>query len=601
MLSLNKVTLGYGGPPLLDEVSLEIRPAERICLVGRNGAGKSSLMRLVSGEVAPDAGDITRVPGMRLAELPQEVPEGLPGTIHDVIAEGLRDRGLPEWEEITLVERTAETMQLDPTLSFDHQSAGLKRRVLLARCVVQEPDLLLLDEPTNHLDIPSIRWLEEFLVGFRGSLLFVTHDRSFLQRVATRILDLDRGRLISWNCDYPSYLERKAEWLEAEAKQQAVFDKKLAQEEVWIRQGIQARRTRNEGRVRALKKMRLEHQARRNREGTASLKYESADRSGVKVITAEEVSYSYGDAPIIKAFSTEIIRGDKVGIVGPNGSGKSTLLRLLLGKLAPTEGTVEHGTGLQIAYFDQMRETLDPELTVQECIGDGQEVIEINGQRQHVISYLKDFLFPPDRARSAVSSLSGGERNRLLLARLFTRPFNVLVMDEPTNDLDLETLELLEELLANYSGTLLLVSHDRAFLDNVVTELLVLDGSGTVETSVGGYADYLEQVARRTKAAAAVSKKPSPLPESKGRGAKPRKFLNRERWELEALPAEIEALEAEAHNLAEQLADPTLYQNDAASVPRLETRVREIEETLAVKFERWDELEKLRETLEGDQ
>lgn len=598
MLSLNKVTLGYGGPPLLDEVSLEINPDERICLVGRNGAGKSTLMRLVGGEIAPDAGNVTWQPGTRLAVLPQEVPAGLPGTIHDVIAGGLQERHLEEWEILDRIERTAEQMELDPRLPFSTQSAGLKRRVLLARCVVSEPDLLLLDEPTNHLDIPSIRWLETFLLSFPGSLLFVTHDRTFLRKVATRILDLDRGRLISWNCDYPTYLERKAEWLEAEAKQQAVFDKKLAQEEAWIRQGIQARRTRNEGRVRALKKMRDERRARRERQGAANLKYESAERSGVKVITAENVTFAHGDAPNIRDFSTEILRGDKIGIVGANGSGKSTLLQLLLGKLSPDSGTVEHGSSLRIAYFDQMREALDPKITVQEAIGDGQEVIEINGRKQHVISYLKDFLFPPDRARSAVGSLSGGERNRLLIARLFTRPFNVLVMDEPTNDLDLDTLELLEELLADYAGTLLLVSHDRAFLDNVVTELFVLDGSGEVRTCVGGYQDYLEQTETRQRATA-PKKSPGDKGRQKGRQPKPRKFLNRERWELEAIPGEIESLEDEARQLAEKLSDPGLYQNDPDAVPEINARVKAIESELAAKFERWDELETLRQELEG--
>ncbi len=596
MLTLNKVSLSFGGPPLLDAASTEIRTMERVCLVGRNGTGKSSLLKMVAGEFPPDAGEIIWSPGSRYAMLPQEVPERLPGTIGEIISAGLQGRALAEWEELAEVEKVCEQLGLTRDEAFDHQSVGLKRRVLLARCVASDPDLLILDEPTNHLDIASIQILETFLAGFKGALLFVTHDRTFLQRVATRILDLDRGRLISWDCDYPTYLKRKEEWLEAEARQQAIFDKKLAQEEVWIRQGIQARRTRNEGRVRALKKMREEHRNRRKRDGKAHLKYEAAERSGVKVITADNVSYSWGNRTLIRDFSTEILRGDKVGIVGPNGSGKSTLLQLLLGKLSPEKGSIEHGTSLQIAYFDQLREHLDPANTVRDTIGDGQEVIEVNGRRQHVISYLKDFLFPPDRAMSQVASLSGGERNRLLLARLFTRPFNVLVMDEPTNDLDLETLELLEELLANYPGTLLLVSHDRAFLENVVTELLVLDGSGIVDTCIGGYEDYLRQ-----KAAREVLQESPPVKEAKakGRAPKARKFLNRERWELEALPGEIEALETESHSLAEKLGDPLLYQNDAASIPAIESRIKEIESVLVEKYARWEELELLREALES--
>jgi ATP-binding cassette subfamily F protein uup len=601
MLSARNLSLGFGGPPLLDGASFEIRSGDRVGLIGRNGAGKSSLLRILTKQMPPDAGEVVYNAGSRVAFLPQEIPDDIPGTIGELLASGLKQDATPhaEWEVATAVERLSAQMELDPTLPYATQSAGLKRRALLGQCVIREPDLLLLDEPTNHLDLESIAWMEQYLAGFPGALLFITHDRTFLRRLATRFLDLDRGQVISWDCDYERYLTRKEEWLEAEERQQAVFDKKLAQEEAWIRQGIKARRTRNEGRVRALKKMREERRARRDKSGTATLNYETAQRSGVKVIEADNLTYAWGDRVILRDFTTLIERGEKIGLVGPNGAGKSTLLQLLLGKLTPANGTVQHGTNLQIAFFDQMRAGLDDSQTLQEAIAEGQEYIELNGERMHVISYLKHFLFPSDRARSTVGMLSGGERNRLLLARLFARPFNLLVMDEPTNDLDLETLELLEELLADYPGTLLLVSHDRAFLDNVVTELLVLDGSGDVETFYGGYSEYVNRKREREAAATAAAKAAQKSASKSGKTGQPRRFLNRERWELEALPGEIEKLEAETAKLTEELASPAVYQENPDRIPEIEARLAEIEEETLAKMERWEELEKLKTELEG--
>ncbi|MDX2111772.1 MAG: ATP-binding cassette domain-containing protein [Verrucomicrobiota bacterium] len=602
MLTLNKVSMGFGGPPLLNEVTVEIHPMERICVVGRNGTGKSTMMKVISGEIKPDSGDVWRSPQARIAVLPQEVPVGVHGTVTEVVLQGLEGLDVEHWDADMRLDRTLGAMGLDGEAEFSALSAGMRRRVWLARCVIGEPALLLLDEPTNHLDIDSIAWLEEFLRIFPGALLFVTHDRAFLQRVATRILDLDRGQLMSWDCDYETYIKRKEDWLANEARQNALFDKRLSQEETWIRQGVKARRTRNEGRVRALKKMREEHQARRQKVGSVRLEIEEANRSGVKVIAAEDASFSYGDKVIIKEFSALIARNDKIGIVGPNGAGKTTLIKLLLGSLAPTGGKVLQGTNLQVAYFDQLRDKLNEQSTVKDSIADGNEFVEINGRKTHVISYLQDFLFAPDRARSTVNMLSGGERNRLLLARLFTRPFNLLVMDEPTNDLDMETLELLEELLANYQGTLLLVSHDRAFLDNVVTDLLVLEGGGVVRSFVGGYADYLEVRKRevnavRERARLAEEKaKPATAPKST---EKPRKFTNRERQELESLPAELEKLEKDLQTEMAKMVDPVFYQKGGAAVKETEKKIHAMEKTLHDKFSRWEELEKLQRQGEG--
>jgi ABC transport system ATP-binding/permease protein len=597
MLSVRKVTLGFGGAPLLEEASFEIVAGERVCLVGRNGTGKTSLLEILAGRSAPDRGEVQLAPGCSLAYLPQAIPDALPGTITDLVAEGLAESELPDWEAVTAVERILAELGLEGDALFATLSAGMKRRVFLARALVAEPDLLVLDEPTNHLDIPAIQEMERYLrERFRGAILFVTHDRAFLQALATRILDLDRGRLISWDCDYRRYLERKEAWLEAEAHQQAQFDRKLGEEERWIRRGIQARRTRNEGRVRALLQMRRDHQARRARLGTVHLQIQAAGRSGAKVIAAEGLSFGYGERPLVRDFSVLIERGEKVGIVGPNGAGKTTLLRLLLGELAPDAGTIEHGTRLQVAYFDQLRNQLDDNLTVAETVADGNDSVTLNGRSKHVVGYLEDFLFPADRARSPVSMLSGGERNRLLLARLFARPANLLVLDEPTNDLDLETLELLEERLAEFPGTVLIVSHDRAFLDSVVTELLVLDGTGRVESAVGGYSDWLARNAQAAEAPPVATRDPSPP--RPARPEKPRRFLNRERWELEALPGEIETLEAEQAAIAARLADPKLYQETPDEVAGLNRRHDEIERLLPEKYARWDELESLRAALE---
>lgn len=598
ILTIRKLCLAFGGAPLLDEASFVLDAGERACIVGRNGAGKSTLIKVVAGEVQSDAGEVYIPAGTRVAFLPQEIPDDMSGTIGKLVEEPLHELGLAEWDIAHRVEKTLDQMDLQAEPEFSSLSAGVRRRVLLARELVREPELLLLDEPTNHLDIEAIAWMETFLKGYRGAVLFVTHDRAFLQSIATRILDLDRGKLTSWDCDYQTYLQRKEEWLAAEEQNWAVFDKKLSQEETWIRQGIQARRTRNEGRVRALKKMREEHRARRERSGKVRLQIEQAGATGVKVIEATDLCFEYDGRPIIKDFNEVIVRGDKIGIVGPNGAGKSTLIKVLLGNLAPSSGSIKHGTGLQVAYFDQTRDVLDESETVQETIGQGSETIDINGSRRHVIGYLQDFLFPPDRARSPVSMLSGGERNRLLLARLFTQPFNVLVMDEPTNDLDLETLEMLESLLVEYKGTLLLVSHDRAFLDNVVTDLFVLEGDGNIQSYVGGYQDYLQE----KKAGEAKVEAANKAAKAKAGGGKPqkaRKFLNRERWELEALPGDIEKLEAESAAISVRLADPQTYVNATDEVSKLKERIHAIEEEMAQKFARWEELEALRVELEG--
>lgn len=590
LLSLLDVSIGFGGPQLLDGINLQIERGERVCLVGRNGAGKSTLMKVIAGDLSPDTGQIFLQRGERIARLKQEVPEGVAGTVRDVVDSG---GPLHDWERDMRVDALIEEAELDGDARFETLSAGLKRRVMVVQGLVDDPALLLLDEPTNHLDIESIAWLERFLLNFQGALLFVTHDRMFLRRLATRIIELDRGAITGWSCDYDTFLERKEALLEAQAKQQAVFDKKLAQEEAWLRQGVKARRTRNEGRVRALQAMREKRRARRAVTGNIQAQTQEVATSGVKVIEAEGISFRYESQPIIENFSTLIARGDKIGIVGPNGVGKSTLLQLLLGKLPPQSGTVKIGTNLDIAYFDQLREQLIEEQTVQYNVADGNETVTVNGKSRHVISYLQDFLFMPDRARSPVKSLSGGERNRLLLARLFTRPANLLILDEPTNDLDAETLELLEELLVEYTGTLLLVSHDRAFLNNVVTSLLVLEGEGRIVESVGGYDDYHRQ--KQAEAAAKApppTQAPPPRPRE-ARAEKPRRFSNRERKELEKLPGRIEELEIEQRELAEALADPALYSDGGEAVKEKQIRLQAVEEELTQALTRWEELESL--------
>src|SRR5688572_6607385 len=550
LVTLDQVSMAYGHLPLLHQASLRIESRERVCVIGRNGTGKSTLLQVVGGDVAPQTGDVWHEPGLRIGRLAQDALISDDRRAFDVVAEALGNAG-DRWRVEHQVEMALSRLQISADAIMRTLSGGWRRRVLLARALVTEPDLLLLDEPTNHLDIETMRWLEGFLADYAGTVLFVTHDRVFLQSLATRIVELDRGRLTSWPGDYATFLRRKEESLAIEAVHDAKFDKRLAEEEAWLRQGIKARRTRNEGRVRALLAMREVRSARRSQIGSVRLQTEIAERSGQMVFEAERVTKSFDGRPIISDFVVRVMRGDRVGLIGPNGSGKTTLLKVLLGELQPDGGEVRRGANVQIAYYDQQREQLDPERTVWETVADGHDTVTVNDRTQHVHGYLRDFLFPPERALSPVKALSGGERNRLLLARLFARPFNVLVMDEPTNDLDIETLELLEERFANWQGTLLLVSHDRAFIDHVVTSTLVFEGDGRVQEYVGGYEDWLRQRRRADLV-------PAPrLAEAVDGGAihaqeparSPRKPSFREQRELEELPSRIEALEAEQQQL----------------------------------------------------
>ncbi len=594
IVSLLDVSLSFGGAPLLDRVNLQIDRGERVCLVGRNGAGKSTLMKVIAGELNADLGQVFRQQGAVFSTLRQEVPVGLSGTVQQVVeGEGGAYEEHNDWERHDRCERLIEQMGLPAQHEFSALSAGQKRRVLLARGLVEEPQLLLLDEPTNHLDLESILWLEEFLLEWGGALLFVTHDRAFLRKISTRIIEIDRGKLVGWACDYDTFLVRKEAVLEAEEVERAQFDKKLAQEEVWIRRGVKAQRSRANNRIHALEKMRLERAARRDRTGKATITAQEADRSGFKVIECKDAGFRYGERWIVRGLTTRIERGDKIGIVGPNGAGKTTLLRLLLGQLAPQVGTVEQGTRLEVVYFDQLRAQLDETMRVQDAVADGNATVTINGRNRHVISYLEDFLFEPSRARTPVKALSGGERNRLLLARLFTKPCNVLVLDEPTNDLDAETLELLEDLLVEFGGTLLLVSHDRAFLNEVCTSLLVFEGDGKIADYIGGYDDWQKEKAAKAAAAAAAvedakrrEKTAATAPEKKTR-----KLTNKERAELEAWPKKIEILEAEQTKLTATLADPAFFKKGGAEVSRATARLSEIESELASGFARWSELE----------
>jgi ATP-binding cassette subfamily F protein uup len=622
LVSLRNVSIAFGGPPVLDGANLGIDRGERVCLLGRNGAGKSTLMSLLDRTLVPDGGEVVWQSGITVARLEQEVPDDVEGTTFDVVAAGLgatggllaryhaashrvateqSDAALREldrlhrdldvanaWELQTRVDTVLQHLGLDADAPFALASGGRKRQALLARALVREPDVLLLDEPTNHLDVDAIEWMEEFLLGSGTTLLFVTHDRAFLRRVATRIVELDRGQLVDWGPDYDRYVERKSAALDAEAKQWAEFDRTLAKEEVWIRTGIQARRTRNEGRVRALEALRVERRARRERVGSVKLQAQEAERSGRLVVEARDVGFSRGDRPIVRDLTTTIMRGDRVGLIGPNGSGKTTLLRLLLGELAPDAGTIRMGTGLEIAYFDQLREQLDPERSVFDSVADGAEFVQVGGARRHVHGYLEDFLFRPERARTPVGALSGGERNRLLLARLFTRKFNLLVMDEPTNDLDLETLDLLEALLVEFSGTLLLVSHDRAFLDNTVTSTLVFEGGGRIGEYVGGYSDWVRQRAPVVQPVPAPKRQTAPPPKPP-RSTKPRRLTMKERAELESLPDEIGARERDREETYLSLADPAVLR-DAGAVSDARARLAALEERIAVLTARWEEL-----------
>jgi ATP-binding cassette subfamily F protein uup len=625
ILQLQNVDFGVGGPLLLDDVNLSIDRGERLCIVGRNGAGKSTLLRLMAGEAQPDDGEVRRF-GSKVAGLAQEVPAGIGGTVFDVVAAGLGELGallaryhhllhdgdVPDmdalgevqqrieaghgWALEARVEQVLERLGLPEDAEFAALSGGMKRRVLLAQALVAGPDLLLLDEPTNHLDIESIAWLEQFLLDFPGSVVFVTHDRAFLRRLATRIVEIDRGAVTSWPGDYDNFLRRREERMHAEAQANALFDKKLAQEEVWIRQGIKARRTRNEGRVTALKAMRRERAARREQAGNVNLAAAAAGKSGKKVIEAKHVGFGFGERTLVRDFSTVIQRGDKVGLIGPNGSGKTTLLKLLLGQLQPQRGEATRGTNLEVAFFDQLRSALREDWNALDNVSEGREFIEINGARKHVLAYLQDFLFSPERARAPITKLSGGERNRLLLAKLFARPSNLLVMDEPTNDLDVETLELLEELLIDYPGTLLLVSHDRDFLDNVVTSTVVMEGEGRVGEYVGGYSDWIRQrtvaaetpAARKLAPAVVPAAAPTPPPAAE---APRRKLSFKEQRELDSLPALIENLEAEIARATSAMNDPEYFRQDAASIQAAGMLLAGLQEKLDSAYRSWNELE----------
>ena len=601
LISLQEVSLGFGGPPLLDGVNLQVERGEMVGLLGRNGAGKSTLLKLINGDVWSDRGEVSRQQNLRVAYLPQEVPQGLSGRVARIVADGLGVIAPGEdahWQGQLQVEQIISRMQLDPSADFELLSAGLKRRVLLARGLVRNPDLLLLDEPTNHLDIDAIDWLEDFLKRWGGTLFFVTHDRIFLQRLATRIVELDRGRLFDWDCDYATFLRRKEALLAGEQEQAVLFDKKLAQEEQWIRKGTEARRTRNEGRVRALKRLRDLRSERRELAGKVRMRIQTDERSGRLVIQAEDVGFSFGSRPVIREFSTTIQRGDKVGIIGPNGSGKTTLLRILMGELSPQHGSVRLGTNLAVAYFDQLRAQLDENKSVLDNVGQGRDSVTINGKVRNLYGYLEDFLFTRDRVQAPISALSGGERNRLLLARLFAQPANLLVLDEPTNDLDIETLEVLEDLLLEYEGTLLLVSHDRAFLNNLATSTLVLGEGGRVQEYVGGYDDWRLQAQVEAPRSAAGKTVKVPAKTEAEAGSTPRKptykeqrALEAQRRELAELPGKIELLEQEQHRLAAEMADPAFFQRERAAADQTVSRLQELEKELAEAYRRWEELE----------
>ncbi len=639
LLFLRDTQLSYGTQTLLDGVDFKIEPNERVCIVGRNGEGKSTLLKVIEGSVQADDGSRILQDGVQIAKLQQEVPNDTQGSVFHIIAQGLGNIGqlierfhqltatladdssentLNEltrtqqaiddqngWDLNQKVETLISKLSLPAEAEFSELSGGMKRRVLLAQALIQDPDILLLDEPTNHLDIPSIQWLEDFLKNLSCSLVFITHDRSFLQALATRIVELDRGQLYNWECDYATYLQRKAAQLESEAKSNAEFDKKLAQEEAWIRQGIKARRTRNEGRVRALEKLREAHKARRQQQGKANLQYNQANHSGKQVIEVDDIHFAWPDQVVIDHFSTMILRGDKVGFIGANGCGKSTLLKLLLGQLSPQSGHIKLGTNLKIAYFDQHRDQLDENKAVVDSVLEESDYIEINGQRKHIMGYLGDFLFSPERARQPVKALSGGERNRLLLARVFAKPSNLLVLDEPTNDLDIETLELLEELLLDYPGTVLIVSHDRAFLNSVVTSSIVFDAPGQVNEYVGGYDDWLRQrpahydaptqktgtrtntqePARPGEKAETPAAKSSDKPAAK----KPKKLSYKDQREYDALPETIETLETELEALQMQISEPEFYQQTGHEA--VLERLNACEAELEAAFERWEILE----------
>ncbi|TXH04571.1 MAG: ATP-binding cassette domain-containing protein [Nevskiaceae bacterium] len=627
LLTLRDVSLRLGNTVLLDKAGFTIEKGERVCLIGRNGMGKSTLLKLIAGEQKPDDGEIVRAQNLKVATLVQDVPTTISGTVYDVVALGLGATGRlvaeyhhlleqpdPDlkklgrlqdqmdaqdgWTLESRVQETVSRLELPGEADFASLSGGLKRRVLLAQALVSQPDLLLLDEPTNHLDIASIAWLEEFFKAWDGAILFVTHDRAFLRNLATRILELDRGWLTSWPGDYDNYLRRREERLHAETQERALFDKRLAQEEKWIRKGIEARRTRDMGRVKRLMEMRQVYSERRNQPGQARMLVQEAERSGKLVAEAENVSYTYPGAlaPTIRGLTATVLRGDKLGIIGPNGVGKTTLINLLLGKLAPTSGTLKLGSKLEVAYFDQLRGALKEELPVIDNVAEGKDYVQIGEQRKHVMGYLQEFLFTPDRARSPVKSLSGGERNRLMLAKLFAKPSNLMVLDEPTNDLDVETLELLEELISDYSGTVLVVSHDRAFLNNVIGRCLVFEGEGRVNEYIGGYDDWLRQ--RPAQAAVSPARKPAPVPVMPAAPAplpmSASRLSGQDKRELDGLPKKIDKLEAEQTQLTAQLSDPGFFQQDKARAVAVQQRLAAVSAELAAAYSRWEELEALR-------
>jgi ATP-binding cassette subfamily F protein uup len=605
LINFENISLGFGGDLLLDEVNFRIKDNERIGLIGRNGMGKTSLMKLINGDLIEDSGNLSRQQGLRIAYLPQEVPQGLSGTIYEIVKKGLEGMVFDwpeeemEWQSDLLVQKTLSRMQLNPEMNFDVLSAGMKRRVLLAKGLVGQPQLLLLDEPTNHLDIQSILWLEDFLLRWNGSLIFVTHDRVFLQKLATRIVELDRGKIFDWDCDYSTFLQRKEGYLNAEQAQNALFDRRLAQEEQWIRKGIEARRTRNEGRVRALQKLREIRKERREKPGKVNLQIQEARRSGKLVIEAEDVSFGYSDQLIIRDFSFILQRGDKLGIVGPNGSGKTTLVNLLIGNLKPLKGSIQFGTNLEWVYFDQLRSQLDENQTLYENVAQGRDIITINGQNRNVYGYLEDFLFTKERVHAPIHVLSGGERNRLLLARLFTMPANLLILDEPTNDLDLETLELLENLLLDFKGTLILVSHDRAFLNNLVTSTLVLQGDGLVREYIGGYDDWYQLSQEKFHNANSENDKKNPgnkTPIPSGIStSKKLNFMQKKKLqeELDHLPEKIESLETEYQQTIQKMSSSEFYNQEEKLLTETASRLKWLEDEIAHTYQRWQDVEHL--------
>ncbi|MBV1915186.1 MAG: ATP-binding cassette domain-containing protein [Pseudomonadales bacterium] len=627
LLTVRGVTLSFGGPALFDNIDFSIDAGERVCLVGRNGTGKSTLMKMINGDIKPDSGELIIPPTLKIARLEQEVPRNTTGDIFSIVAEGLGEPGghvnayrealasenmdqLGElqqaiedcdgWTLEAQINSTLSRLSLDPDIRFETLSGGLKRRVLLARSLVSEPDLLLLDEPTNHLEVEAIEWLEQFLLGYQGTVLFITHDRAFLQNIATRIVDIDRGQLRSWPGNYEKFIENREKAFEEEDRQNALFDKKLAQEEVWIRQGIKARRTRNEGRVRALEALRQERGQRRNQTGQTRMESHSDSASGKIVIEADKVNYSIGGKTIATDFSNLLMRGDKIGILGPNGVGKTTLIRLLTGQLKPDSGTVKMGTQLSVAYYDQLRTELDEEKTVRDSVADGSDKLIINGRERHIISYLQDFLFDSTRANTPVKALSGGERNRLLLARLFRNPSNLLIMDEPTNDLDIETLEKLEELLSDYQGTLILVSHDRAFIDNIATSTLVFEGDGKITSYVGGYSDWLLQRPDKTTEESSTTKNKKKLvdPVASGQNQSSKKTVRlsyKDQRELDELPKRLEQLEKKFEQCQQQMSESDFYKQSQQIIQQAQDQFTQLESEISNCYERWEQLEALLE------